>query len=191
MDNSSAKLFDMASTQMGHFTPFQAECCGINRKNHTYYVKTGHWKRVMRGIYRLVNYPVSEREDLMIWYLWARNRNDTTLGVISHETALDIYELSDNNSPAIHFTVPTKFKRFNSIPKIIKLHKMKIKKTDISSYQGMKITTPIKTLIDLASIDSLSIELLEQAIKEALRRGLVLKKDIMKNKLLRKFVEKN
>jgi len=106
----SNKLFHIADMQMGYFTTRQAVAAGIPDNNHAYHIKVGHWKRESRGIYRLTNYPVSDYEELMVWYLWSRNRNDVSQGVFSHETALDLYELSDVNPSKIHLTVPKGFR---------------------------------------------------------------------------------
>jgi len=186
----SQALFKVADAQMGHFTSQQAERAGISNKNHAYHVKAGHWKRVMRGIYRLSNYPLSDNEELMVWFLWSKNREDIPQGVFSHETALDIYNLTDINPPHIHMIVPREFKRLNPIPKVIKLHRNILKNSEIKSYHGMKITTPLRTLQDLAKKGSLSPEFLSQAVNEAVRSGLVKKSQISKNSKLSCYLDK-
>lgn len=186
----SQALFQIADSQMGHFTSQQAEKAGISNKNHAYHVKVGHWKRVMRGIYRLSNYPLSDNEELMVWFLWSKNREDIPQGVFSHETALDIYNLTDINPPQIHMIVPREFKRLNPIPKVIKLHRNILKKSEIKSYQGMKITTPLRTLQDLAKKGSISPEFLSVAVNEAMKKGLVTKTQISKNPKLSCYLDK-
>ncbi len=188
--NHTQALFKTADAQMGYFTSQQAEKAGISNKNHAYHVKVGHWKRIMRGIYRLNNYPLSDNEELMVWFLWSKNREDTPQGVFSHETALDIYNLTDINPPHIHMIVPREFKRLNPIPKVIKLHRNILKKSEIKSYLGMKITTPVKTLQDLAKKGSLSQEFLSQAVNEAVKKGLVTKSQISKNPKLNCYLDK-
>ncbi|MBI3534127.1 MAG: type IV toxin-antitoxin system AbiEi family antitoxin domain-containing protein, partial [Deltaproteobacteria bacterium] len=78
------KLFLMADTQMGYFTAKQAVKAGIPDSNHGYYVNAGQWEKEMRGIYRLTNYPISDQEELMIWYLWSQGRDGTPKGTLSH-----------------------------------------------------------------------------------------------------------
>ncbi|HLE10987.1 MAG: hypothetical protein A2504_10270 [Bdellovibrionales bacterium RIFOXYD12_FULL_39_22] len=183
-------LFKIADAQMGLFTTKQAEKSGIVNNNHAYYVRNGNWKKVMRGIYRLTNYPLSENEALMIWFLWSRNRKDIPQGTFSHETALMLYELSDINPHNIHMIVPRGFKRLNPIPKVIKLHRNSLSKKETKSFWGMRITTPIRTLLDVAKKGSTSPEFISQAVNEALKKGLVTRKDILKNPRLARYMDK-
>jgi hypothetical protein len=49
-----------------------------------------NWIREHRGIYRLADFPVPERRDLMFWYLWSQNRQEVPEGTYSHDTALSL-----------------------------------------------------------------------------------------------------
>lgn len=183
-------LFEIASGQMGYFTSQQAVNAGITNKNHSYYIRASHWKREMRGIYRLQNYPVSDYEELMVWYLWTKNRKDIPQGVFSHDTALDLYELSDINPAKIHITVPKTFQRFNAIPNEICLHKGELKESDTKSFYGMKITTSIRTLVDLVREGKIGAELIKQAVGQGLKRGLINQKQIDENPEITEYWKK-
>lgn len=109
MANTTQKyknLYQIASEQNGYFTTKQAISSGYGTNSHPYHVKTGNWIREHRGIYRLANYPLGDRPDLMLWYLWSRNRNEEPQGVYSHETSLAIHDLTDINPAKLHMTVP-------------------------------------------------------------------------------------
>src|SRR3990172_2460417 len=149
MQDSQRLLFEIAESQQGFFTSKQAINCGFSSKNHQYFVKKGKWINEGWGIYRLANYPVTERPDLMKWYLWSRNKNDIPQAVFSHETALMLYDLSDVMPDKIHMTVPKKFRKFNKIPKILKIYKMDLSDSDIRIYLSIKVTTVIRTIIDI------------------------------------------
>ena len=180
-------LFEIADRQQGFFTTKQAIKCGFTSKNHNYYVKTGKWIREERGIYRLVNYPLGKRTDLMRWYLWSRNRKDIPQGVYSHATALMLYDLSDIMPEKLHMTVPKYFRRNQSIPKILKIYKQDLPDSDIKFYYGVKITTPIRTIIDVIEENIISKDLIRQAISEALRKGLIIsKKKLLEHPYLKK-----
>lgn len=183
-------LFEIASGQMGYFTSQQAVTAGITNKNHSYHIRSGHWKREMRGIYRLQNYPTSDYEELMVWYLWTKNRKDMPQGVFSHDTALDLYELSDINPAKIHITVPKTFQRFNTIPGEICLHKGELKKFDTKGFHGMKITTPIRTLVDLVREGKIGAELIKQSVAQGLKRGLINQKQIDENPEIMEYFKK-
>jgi predicted transcriptional regulator of viral defense system len=99
---AAKRLYEIAESQQGFFTTKQAKTAGYLEEAHVYHVKVGNWQRERRGIYRLVQFPPTERPDLVLWHLWSRNREDTPQGVFSHQTALGIFELSDINPSALH-----------------------------------------------------------------------------------------
>ena len=71
-----------------------------------YHAQRGNWLRVDRGIYRIPEWPVGSREDLVRWSLWSRGR-----GVVSHETALSVHDLGDVDPSRCHLTVPRNFRQ--------------------------------------------------------------------------------
>jgi predicted transcriptional regulator of viral defense system len=166
-------LFDTASLQDGFFTAMQAKAAGYDTNSQTYHVKAGNWRREGRGIYRLTNYPLTDRPDLSLWFLWSRDRKDKPLGVFSHETALSLYELSDVNPARIHMTVPPGFRRRCPIPRILVLHVGSLSPTELSQVGWVSVTSPIRTLVDVVTQGTLSRDLLEQAVKEASDKGMV------------------
>src|SRR3990167_6853483 len=120
---SENKLFEIAESQQGYFTSKQAKTSGYKDNTHPYHVRSGHWIRVYRGIYRLAKFPGSERPDLMIWALWSSNRSGQIEGVYSHQTALSIHSLSDILPDKLHMIVPQSFRRNSAIPKILIIHR--------------------------------------------------------------------
>jgi predicted transcriptional regulator of viral defense system len=176
MINKKKSLFEIADSQQGFFTARQAINCRISSKNHSYFVKTGKWIKEGRGIYRLSDYPITERPDLMKWFLWSRDINDHPQGVFSHATALILYDLSDYMTDKIHMTVPKNFRRFNKIPKILKIYKIDLPKEDIKFHLGIKVTTPIRTIIDIIEEGTISNDFINQAIEQAVSRGLIISK---------------
>lgn len=170
-----AELFEIAESQQGYFTFQQAITAGFSDKNHAYHIKTGDWVKVFRGIYRLAKYPVGEREELVLWFLWSRNRLNVPQGVYSYYTALDLYELSDNMPPKLHMTVPLGFRRMAKIPEILVLHRVNLQPDEVVMKQGYKVTTPLRTLIDVIEEGLLAEDLLVQAVRDAKKKGLITK----------------
>src|SRR5690242_9384509 len=99
------KLFRIADSQQGLFTIQQAMEAGFDPSNVTYHVKAGNWIREYRGIYRLANYPQVENSELVLWSLWSRGQNQVPQGVYSHQTALNVYQLTDLMPGKLHLTV--------------------------------------------------------------------------------------
>ncbi len=169
------KLFEIADRQQGYFTAAQAKECGYYDSHFTRYQSRGEWIRINRGLYRLSRYPVSDRPDLVEWSLWSRNKQGEIQGVFSHETALDLYELCDIMPAKLHLTVPQYFRKSVSIPSVLKLYYADLDAKDWVEQQGYKVTTPIKTLLDLAETRQLSDDLLKQAVAEARKKGTLTK----------------
>jgi predicted transcriptional regulator of viral defense system len=170
---SRHKLFEIAQAQSGLFTTRQAIEAGFASNTHPYHVRSGNWIREYRGIYRLADYPISERPDLMIGYLWSRDRHENPQGAYSHETALSLYELSDANPRKLHMTVPRKFRRMAPPPPMIILHRADIPVEDTQEILGVRSTTPLRAIVDLAEEPRTDTTLLRQAVRESLARGLV------------------
>ena len=166
-------LFEIADRQRGYFTSQQAEECGFSRSNFHFKLKSGEWLKEQRGIYRLARYPVSERPELVLWTLWSRDKKGTPQGVWSHETALDIHELSDMMPAKMHMSVPMRFRKKIEIPKILHLHFADLTESNIETRQGFKVTAPLQTLIDVINEGTVPQEQIIQAIREALQRGLI------------------
>jgi predicted transcriptional regulator of viral defense system len=167
------RLYEWASAQGGYFTSKQAQQAGYARSTRSYNVKAKNWVREHRGIYRLANYPMPERPDLIAWSLWSSNRQGQPEGVYSHETALTVYDLSDVNPSKIHMTVPSDFRRSGPIPKVLVLHRSSVGKKEVEVMHGFKVTRPLKTIADLLVSKSVQMDHMEQAVKQAFRRGLI------------------
>jgi predicted transcriptional regulator of viral defense system len=180
---SRRTLFETAQAQFGFFTTRQAVAAGFASNTHPYHVRCGNWIREYRGIYRLADYPTPERPDLMVGYLWSRDRHQNPQGVYSHETALSLYELSDANPRKLHMTVPRKFRRMAPPPPMIVLHRADIPLDDTQETLGVRCTTPMRTLIDLAAEPGTDAAVLRQAVHEALARGLVRRSEFERQNL--------
>lgn len=189
MKTATQKLFEIAETQQGFFTSKQAKASGFDERNHPYHVQSGNWIRESRGIYRLANFPVPERPDLVLWALWSRNRSGETEGVYSHETALSIYELSDLNPSKLHMTVPKHFRRMSETPKGVILHKAELEHSDIAQKEGYLMTRPLRAVIDLIEAGSIDEEFLRQVLNEGLNRGLITRTEMRERHLSQKVHE--
>ncbi len=178
--NKKDKLFEIADRQQGYFTSQQAEECGFSRSNFYLKIRSGEWAKELRGIYKLVNYPVTDRSELVLWMLWSRGRKGLPQGIWSHETALDIHELSDVMPSKMHMSVPEGFRRGVAFPKNLHLHFVDIPKSDVEERQGYRVTTPLRTLIDIIQEGKIANQHIALAIKEVLKRGLATTQEVQK-----------
>ncbi len=159
-----AKLYNIAESQAGYFTALQAQSVGFSRPTLAYNTKVGRFKRVAHGIYRLTQYPGSPYEDLFV--AWLQTGPDS---VISHDSALALYELSDALPGEIHIIMPRTGSRRR---RQIRLHTHRLKADEITRRAGLPVTTPARTIADVA-VAGMADEFVQQAVQEAIRRGLV------------------
>ena len=176
--DSEKRLYETAKVQHGFFTTKQAIHAGFDEKTHSYHVRVGNWIREHRGIYRLAEFPTIDRPDLMLWYLWSQNRREVPEGIYSHDTALSLQELSDIMPSKLHMTVPKHFRRNSRIPEILVLHKADLSEGDVQDMHGVRVTRLLRTIVDLLESGHVDRTLIGQAIDQALRRGLISKKQI-------------
>lgn len=161
-------LFELASTQEGLFTTEQAASVGLSRQHLRFHVLQGNAHRLRRGVYRVVNYPPGDHEDLVELWLWSKQA-----GVFSHETALALHRLSDVLPKRVHLTVPRGFRRRpESVPAGLVLYVGEVPAADRAWFGAIPVTEPGRTLLDCAAAH-VSPDLLLQAIRQARTRGLV------------------
>lgn len=171
--DSLQRLYEAAESQQGYFTAKQAKASGFDERNHPYHVRAGNWIRERRALYRLSRFPAADRPDLVLNSLWSKDRKGEVQGTFSHETALTLYELSDAMPARLHMTVPPGFRRSAPPPKGLVLHSALLRAEDIETRRGYRVTRPLRTLADLVSEGRFSPDLLKQAAREALDRGLL------------------
>lgn len=164
------KLFEVASLQLGYFTAQQAIYAGFSYRMHSYYKQSGQWLEIERGVFRLAQFPNSPDEDYVRWSLWSRDRKGAPQAVFSHDSALAIHGLSDIMPSKIHFTVFSGFRK--KTPKGCVVYKGKVLSHEKEQREGFFVTTPIRTIIDSAE-SNLSVDYLQQAIKEACDKGML------------------
>lgn len=177
LKDSFDQLYDTAEGQRGYFTARQALEAGYSDRMQTYHVRRGSWERQWRGIYRLRHYPELRPDDLMLWYLWSSNREGMPQGVYSHDTALDLLELSTWTSSKMHMSVPKDFRR-SKIPPALQLHYADLRQFETNSIRQVPVTTPARTILDLAMANYLQRHHLTEAMRDARRRGLITPDDL-------------
>ena len=176
-------LYLVAEGQQGLFTARQAVQAGYDERNHPYHVKSGNWIKEHRGIYRLKNFPYSPDSQLSLWSLWSCNKKGQVQGVYSHETALQIYNLSDLSPFKLHMTLPVDFRRNSQIPDILVLHQCSLEPSEWQMIADYRVTTPTRTLFDMLCSDT-SKAFISQIVKEGCSRGLFPKQKLKQYRLI-------
>lgn len=163
-----SRLLDVATEQSGYFTAEQAAGAGYSRSLLAYHAKAGGFVRVRRGLYRFPEYPPPPREHVLAAWLAVGKEN----AVVSHESALEILELSDIIPDAVHITVPRTRRNLPSIPGV-KIHTSSrpLTRDDRVVRDGIAITSATRSILDAAESGA-SPEHIQAAVVGAVRRGL-------------------
>jgi len=158
------RLYSIAESQGGYFSARQARAAGISKAVLSHHLKKGSLLRVRRGVYRLAQFPEMPHADLFVAWLAAGEK-----AVLSHESALLLYGLTDLLPDEIHLTVPRTASRRQAG---VRLHTARLHPNEVTWRQGLPVTTLPRTLSDLVR-SGLAEEWIHQAVQQALERGLI------------------
>lgn len=154
-------LHALAFGQAGYFTAAQARGVGYSYQAQKYHVDHGNWVRVDRGLFRLPEWPAETTDSLVLWSLWSGGR-----GIVSHESALALHDLSDANPAKVHLIVPSGFRAQDPH---VRTHVGTVAQDDVEQRRGFAVTTVERTLVDVAGSGA-SQELVDAAVSDAVRR---------------------
>ena len=169
LKNKKRNLFELISSQGGYFTSRQALKIRYSYRSQKYNLETGEWIKAGYGLYRLSNYPISEYSELIELSFWSRNKNDKPQAIVSHQSALYVHKLGEIIPAKVFFTVPKTFRK--KIPKNYTCYKSTLEKDETEEKEGFKVTTPIKTIIDVS--EKIDLEQLEKVIFDAYKKGFI------------------
>jgi predicted transcriptional regulator of viral defense system len=161
-------LYRIAESQAGYFTAEQALEAGMDRSTLIHHARPGgRYERVRRGLYRLRHFPSSPREHVVAAWLALPSP-----AVVSHESALELYDLSDVIPNAVHITLP-RAKRGQRARAGVRFHMLSHPPgpDEIRRVDGVLATTPERTIVDSLETGT-QPEQIELAIQQALERGL-------------------
>jgi hypothetical protein len=75
-------------------------------------------------------------------------------------------------------TVPAAFRRTAKTPNVLVLHRSNLDQKDIELRQGFAVTRPLRTIADLAVAESTARDLVQQALMEGRRSGVITAREI-------------
>jgi predicted transcriptional regulator of viral defense system len=169
-------IYEIAEEQAGYFTARQARDAGFSWERLSSNASTGRFLRINRGIYRLAQFPGSAHEDLFV--AWLRTGKNS---VISHESALSVYNLTDTLPGEIHVIIPRTASRRREG---IRLHTNHLKSDDVILREGLPVTSVARTIADVIT-GGLAEEQVNNAIHEALQRGMVDQESLLEEAKIR------
>lgn len=158
------QLFNAAAEHRGYFTAAQARALGYSYQAQAHHVSAGNWLRIDRGLFRLTDWVPEIHDDLARWTLWSRGR-----GVVSYEAALSVHGIGEFESAQVHLTVPPGFRMRDDA---VALHYAVLPGVDVVERTGFRVTTPVRSIIDVAAFAP-DEDQLARAVADARERGLL------------------
>lgn len=155
-----------SSSQHGVFTRAQAFACGGTANTIRRRIRTGRWERLYPKVYRLAGTPVTwqQRAIAATFHLGS----DVAL---SFRAAASLRGLPGFRRDEIEVTVKRNRNRTRQRDVTIHWTTEPIPKEDVTIIDGIPVTSPARTLLDLASVEPEDV--IEQCLDDALRRRLV------------------
>jgi predicted transcriptional regulator of viral defense system len=157
------QLYKIAEKQAGYFTASQAVEAGYSWERLSQNVKKGAFLRIIQGIYRLSRFPHSPNEDL--YFAWLKVGQES---VISHESALGLYDLADVLPSETHIIMPRSASRRR---KGVRLHTSELRKEEIVHRDGLPLTSVERTVADVIRA-GMPEDQVRDVVRDAFQRGL-------------------
>jgi predicted transcriptional regulator of viral defense system len=170
------RLYALAEDQGGYFTTGQVRAARIDRHAILQMCRRGVVERVSRGVYRLVQFPPVPHGQELEATLWPAGGRYGVQGVLSHESALRLWELSDANPARLHITVPRRYRIRRGVPRHLRVHYADLTPADVTRYEAVPVTTPRRTILDCVEA-GLAPSLLRQAIADGRRAGRLTRRE--------------
>jgi predicted transcriptional regulator of viral defense system len=160
------ELWDVAATQRGFVTAQQAADLGIDKTVLQMLVHRGTLARAAFGVYRFPRYPAGPFDQYMLAVLWTRAPE----ACLSHETALDVYGISDINPNRIHVTVGKERRLRRTGGEDYVIHYEDLVPASVGWWQEIPTVTPRAAIEQCIAYDTPTY-LLRQAIERGHAQG--------------------
>lgn len=163
-----AELAEVAADRHGLFTLADARSVGYAENTIAQMARRGRLERVSQGVYRIPFLPAGHLGAYMEAALWPVGAE----GVLSHATALDLWEVSDVNPAKVHVTVPRAHRPQRAVPDAYVVHREDLAASEIDAIEGVPVVTLARAIAECAR-DGVGLDLLEQAVRAGTARGLL------------------
>jgi len=163
-----SELAETAADRFGLVTIDDAREVGYGPKTLVKLAGRGQLERVSRGVYRVPFMPGGAMQAYMAATLWPQGIQ----GVLTHDTALDLWDVSDVNPAKIHITVPRGHRPQRAIPKAYVIHREELDPAEVTAIEGVPVVKLASALRQCAQ-EHLGRDLLEQAARHGRARGLL------------------
>ncbi|WP_440073291.1 hypothetical protein [Streptosporangium sp. OZ121] len=176
MEILTERLIAVASRQRGQFTRAQAIASGTTPAGLDHLQAAGIVDRVTAEVLRLRSVEPHPFPGLYAHWLMldplrpAWTRHAPECGVVSHRSALVLFGVAGPAEAAVEFILPSRPAAATARPTVVRV--AALSPEDWREEEGLPVTTPARTLTDLAVDVGLSLRELGRVAEAFLQRGL-------------------
>jgi len=163
-------LRDIAADYGGMVTVQQAVADGISPMQLVLLERRGRLERAARGLYRFPTWPTDELRQYHFATLWPQSHRKLSYAVVSHESAIELYNLTQLNPGVVHVTVPRKTRISRDTPAWLQLHFEDIDDRDRTFERGVPVVSIPRAIEELSPYGT---DLVHRAVSEARERRLL------------------
>jgi predicted transcriptional regulator of viral defense system len=164
-------LREVAAEHEGLFTSREAEEAGIARTLVVQLKNRGRLERLAQGLYRFPNWPTTRLQQYHEAILWPQAHRTLEYAAISHDSALELYDLTQLNPAVVHVSLPKKTRIERSPPSWMRLHFSDVPQDDRRWEHGVPIVSIPRAIEDIAI--TAGIDVVRRAVDEARDRRLL------------------
>ena len=141
---ADARLAPLAARQHGAFTVAQAAAAGFSRAQIEHRVRLGTWTRLARGVLGIAGLPPTWRRSAIVPLL-AR-----PAAVLAERSAGQVHELVD--APLLRPSIAVPAGSSTRVPGAGIVHRWTIDPTEVTTKDGLRVTSVARTVADLAGV---------------------------------------
>lgn len=176
-ESRTARLVRLASEQWGLVTSRQAgNVVGVSPQRLKQMTDSGMLERLRHGMYRVTRFPYDEHQAARVAWMaldpgrviWERLDDAVPTGVVSHRSAAVLHQLGDVDADVVQLTTMRRVRL--SIPEV-EIERGHLDRDDWEVVDGMAVTTPVRTIADLAA-EGIDTGHLAAVVRDALVRNL-------------------
>jgi predicted transcriptional regulator of viral defense system len=161
-------LREIALDQHGYVTTRQAQKEGLSKSAISMLVKRSRLQHVAHGVYRVPQVPSTHFDRFMLAVLWT----GVPEACLSHDTALDAYEVSDISPTSIHLTVAKKRRITRRGGKGYVLHYQDVDAKDVIWWEGIPIVR-LRVAVEQCINGGAPTYLVRQAVERSAAKGRI------------------
>lgn len=154
-----------------NFTTLKAGAAGVPSVFVAQLRQRGRIERVAQGLYRFPIWPTSEYQQYHEAVLWPQAHRHLEYSLISHDSALEFYNLTQLNAGVVHVTLPERTRIRRAAPPWLRMHFVAVPESDRRWEHRVSVVSIPRAIEDVA--ETRGLDVVHQAVSEARGRRLL------------------